>query len=91
LKVTSRVDALLSIIGFRTGAAGLMLVLAPRWFRQMLMGLAKLSDNELRIVGYVLFGTGASILAQRAVKHELSSKIDALVGERRPLPAATPG
>jgi uncharacterized protein YjeT (DUF2065 family) len=81
--VETRLDALLSLIGLRAGAAGLALALSPRWFRHVVEGFLKLSDNELRIIGYVLIGTSASVLAQRAYSRALSAKIDDL-GKRQP-------
>jgi uncharacterized protein YjeT (DUF2065 family) len=86
--VETRLDALLSLIGLRAGAAGLALTLAPRWFRHVVEGFLKLSDNELRIIGYVLIGTSASVLAQRANTRALTAKLDAL-GTRQP--ALAPG
>jgi uncharacterized protein YjeT (DUF2065 family) len=86
--VETRLDALLSVIGFRAGAAGLLLTLSPRWFRNVVEGFLKLSDNELRIIGYVLIGTSASVLAQRALTRTLTRKIDAL-GTRQPALAPT--
>jgi uncharacterized protein YjeT (DUF2065 family) len=82
--VETRLDALLSLIGLRAGVAGLALTLSPRWFRHVVEGFLKLSDNELRIIGYVLIGTSASILAQRAQTRTLTAKIDAL-GPKQPV------
>ena len=78
----NRMSAIVSLIGVRAGAAGLALVLAPRWFRRVIFEFAKLSDNEMRIVGYVLLGTAAGVLGQAVLRQELSSKIDALSSQR---------
>jgi uncharacterized protein YjeT (DUF2065 family) len=85
--MANRIETVLSLVGVRAGGAGLALVLAPRWFRNVLADFVKCSDNELRTIGYVLLGTAASIFAQRATTHLLSSKIDALSKEGR-APAA---
>jgi uncharacterized protein YjeT (DUF2065 family) len=75
--VENRFEALLSIIGVRTGAAGFLMALGPRFFRHVVQGFLKLSDNELRIIGYVLLGTSASIFAQRVFTRGLKAKLEA--------------
>jgi uncharacterized protein YjeT (DUF2065 family) len=70
-------ETLVSIIGMRAGSAGLMLVLAPRLLRRVLLDFTKMSDNELRIIGYVLLGTGATVLAQKALKRSLLASLAA--------------
>jgi uncharacterized protein YjeT (DUF2065 family) len=75
-------ESLVSLIGWRTGGAALAFILAPRWMRNLLADFIKLSDNEMRIIGYVLFGTSVSLLAQQLTRSALSGKIDALLGER---------
>jgi hypothetical protein len=49
---------------------------------------AKLPDNEMRVIGYVLLGTAAGVFAQEATKRALSAKIDRLQ-LARPAPAST--
>jgi uncharacterized protein YjeT (DUF2065 family) len=85
--MTNRTETVLSLVGLRAGGVGLALVLAPRWFRGVLTDFAKLADNELRVIGYVLLGTAVSVFAQRATSQLLSAKIDALAKEGRALPA----
>jgi uncharacterized protein YjeT (DUF2065 family) len=70
------------LIGLRTGGAGLLMVLAPRWLRRLMADFMKLSDNEMRVIGYVLVGTAAGILAQLATKQALFAKLDAFSKER---------
>jgi uncharacterized protein YjeT (DUF2065 family) len=78
VEMADRIETALSLVGFRAAGAGIGLVLSPRWFRSVVTDFIKLSDNELRIIGYVLLGTAASIFAQRAATRVLSAKIDAL-------------
>jgi uncharacterized protein YjeT (DUF2065 family) len=80
--VSSRLETIVSIVGLRSGLVGLSLILAPRWLRRMMTDFMKLSDNEMRVIGYVLVGTAASILAQQATKQTLAAKLEALSKER---------
>jgi uncharacterized protein YjeT (DUF2065 family) len=84
-----RIDTLLGIGAARAGGAGLSLVLAPRLFRRLLTDFLKLSDEQLRVIGYVLVGIGATLFAQRAVRRSLSAQIEALSldGKGRSLPS----
>src|SRR6478609_3087258 len=75
VEMADRIEIALSLVGLRALGAGLGLVLSPRWFRSVITDFIKLSDNELRIIGYVLLGTGASIFAQRAATRVLSAKL----------------
>jgi uncharacterized protein YjeT (DUF2065 family) len=68
-------ETLVSLIGLRAGSAGLLLVLAPRALRRLLSDFMKMTDSELRIIGYVLLGTGATVLAQKALKRSLLSAL----------------
>ena len=86
--MADRIETVLSLVGFRAAGAGLGLVLSPRWFRSVITDFMKLSDNELRIIGYVLIGTAASIFAQRAATRVITAKLEALSKERPAL--ATP-
>jgi uncharacterized protein YjeT (DUF2065 family) len=85
--VGARIEALLSLVSLRMFGAGLSLVLAPRGFRRVVKGFLELSDNQLRVIGYVLLGSAASLVAQQAVSRALSSKMDALA-KQLPAPAA---
>jgi uncharacterized protein YjeT (DUF2065 family) len=80
--MADRIETALSLVGLRALGAGIGLVLSPRWFRSVITDFIKLSDNELRIIGYVLLGTSASIFAQRAATRVLSAKLDAIAKER---------
>ncbi len=73
----SRLETIVSLIGLRTGGVGLAMALAPRWFRHVMADFLRLSDNEMRVIGYVLLGTAASILAQQATKQALTAKLEA--------------
>ena len=78
----SRLETIVSVIGLRSGLVGLSLILAPRGLRRMMSDFIKMSDNELRLIGYVLVGTAASILAQQATKQALAAKLEGLAKER---------
>lgn len=80
--MSSRLETIVSLIGMRSGAAGLALILAPRWLRRMMADFSRLSDNEMRIIGYVLFGTAANILAHQALKQTLTARLEGLSKER---------
>lgn len=81
-----RLDAVFSLAGVRAAGVGTWLVLAPQRFRKLLKGFLGLSNNQLRVIGYVLLGTAASILVQQASKRALSAKIDALAKQHGALP-----
>jgi hypothetical protein len=80
--LSSRLEGIVQMIGFRTGGVGLAMVLAPRWFRRVMADFLKLSDNEMRVIGYVLLGTAASIFAQQVAKQTLSAKLEAVTKQR---------
>lgn len=77
-----RATALVSIMGLRFAGAGLGLVLGPRWVRNMMADFLKMSDSELRIIGYVLLGAGVVIGAQQATRRALSDQLRELVKAR---------
>jgi uncharacterized protein YjeT (DUF2065 family) len=87
--VENRFATIFSLLGVRTFVGGMVLTMWPRGFRNLLAGFLKLSDNELRVIGYVLLGTGVSVLAQQTSLRALSSKIDALAKGGRPALAGT--
>jgi hypothetical protein len=62
------------------------MILAPRWLRRVMADFIKLSDNELRVIGYVLLGTAAGIFAQQVTKQALGARLDALA-KPQPAPA----
>ena len=79
--------AVISLVGLRFGGVGLTFVLAPRWMRKLMGDFIKMSDAEMRVIGYVLVGAAATLFAQQATLRALSAKIDALPQERAALPA----
>lgn len=83
-----RTSALVSLVALRFGGVGLTLILAPRWFRNVLADFIKMSDGELRVIGYVLVGAAGTMLAQQAGRRALSAKIEALSRERAATAAA---
>lgn len=78
--------AVITLVGLRFGGVGLSFVLAPRWIRRLMADFVKMSDAELRVIGYVLVGSAAALFAQQASLRALSAKIDALPKDRA-LPA----
>jgi uncharacterized protein YjeT (DUF2065 family) len=80
-------ETLVSLIGLRAGVVGMSLALAPRWFRRVTAEFLKLSDNELRVIGYVLLGSALSVFAHRATTQALTARLDELTKGQRALPA----
>jgi uncharacterized protein YjeT (DUF2065 family) len=81
-----RADAFISLLSLRFAGAGMSFVLGPRWVRRIMKGFTRMSDTEMRVIGYVLVGAAAVMFAQQVTRRSLSAKIDALAKERA-LPA----
>jgi uncharacterized protein YjeT (DUF2065 family) len=77
-----RLDTIASLVGARLGLAGLLFTIGPRWSRRLLEDFARLTDDEMRIIGYVLIGSAAVIFAQQAAERVVTSRIAALAGQR---------
>lgn len=78
--------AVITLVGLRFAGVGLSFVLGPRWIRRLMADFAKMSDTELRMIGYVLIGSAAALFAQQASLRAIAAKIDVLPRERA-LPA----
>lgn len=78
--------AVITLVGLRFAGVGLSFVLGPRFIRKLMADFVKMSDAELRVIGYVLIGSAAALFAQQASVRALSAKMDAL-SRQRALPA----
>ncbi len=78
----NRIDALTSVIGWRLAGVGAMLLLAPRLFRGLMADLMKLSDGQLRLMGYALLGGAGLLTLQQVTKRALTGKMEALSRQR---------
>ncbi len=79
----NRFDLLASLIGWRLAGVGAMMLLAPRLFRGLVADVTKLSDAQMRLMGYALLGGAGLVTLQLVTKRALAGRIDALSKERR--------
>jgi uncharacterized protein YjeT (DUF2065 family) len=78
-----RFDALASVIGWRLAIGGSVMLFAPRLFRGLMADLMKLSDSELRLMGYALLGGAGIVALQQVTKRALAGRFDAATQARR--------